>query len=287
MHYFVTGGGGRRCIRAGPPEPGRRRGGEEVRARAALPARQRHRQPHRGHGDSRRRHDDREHGVDRGSRDASRRWSLAAARRGGRACAVWRRRRRSRSSPTAGGRSCGSSRAVHVLLLGAAVVVVRTMRYGEMERSPCPSSRVRRRECSSSCRRNSSRSSACSTRSAAASTFRLPAGRDAGVRADRRAADEVGRRDREAGLLRPVDRLARARQPPGAGAALRSHRAARALRREHEHQLELPVPALPDPARLSRRARAEGPLPRVLSVRHRRDRQGHAAARVRRRAAGA
>ena len=70
-----------------------------------------------------------------------------------------------------------------------------------------------------------------------------------------------------------------------AGAALRSHRAARALRRAARARAQLPVPALPDPARLSRRARPEGPLPRVLSVRHRRDRQGHAAARVRRRGA--
>ena len=39
---------------------------------------------------------------------------------------------------------------------------------------------------------------------------------------------------------------------------------------------QLPVPPLPDAARLPRRARAARPLPRVLPVRHRRDRQGRA-----------
>jgi hypothetical protein len=43
---------------------------------------------------------------------------------------------------------------------------------------------------------------------------------------------------------------------------------------EHEHELNFPVPPLPDAARLSRRARAARAFPRVLPVRHRRDRQG-------------
>ena len=72
----------------------------------------------------------------------------------------------------------------------------------------------------------------------------------------------------------------------GAGAALRSHRAARALRRRARARAHLPVPPLPDPARVPRRARAARPLPRVLPVRHRRDRQGHAVGALRRRDAG-
>ena len=36
--------------------------------------------------------------------------------------------------------------------------------------------------------------------------FRLCAGRNAGVRAERRAADQIRRRNREAGLFRAIDR---------------------------------------------------------------------------------
>src|ERR1700748_1788438 len=71
--------------------------------------------------------------------------------------------------------------------------------------------------------------------------------RDAGVRALRRAAVEVRRRDREAGVLCPVARRpreARRRQAPRARDAVRSHRAARALRREVRKPAELPVPPL-------------------------------------------
>jgi histidyl-tRNA synthetase len=55
---------------------------------------------------------------------------------------------------------------------------------------------------------------------------------------------------------------------------------------EHEHDLSFPVPALPDAARVPRRTRAARALPRVLPVRHRRDRQGRAQRAFRRRAAG-
>jgi histidyl-tRNA synthetase len=48
---------------------------------------------------------------------------------------------------------------------------------------------------------------------------------------------------------------------------------------EHEHALQFPVPSLPDAARVSRRARAARALPRVLPVRHRRDRQGRLSVR--------
>jgi histidyl-tRNA synthetase len=68
-----------------------------------------------------------------------------------------------------------------------------------------------------------------------------------------------------------------------AGAALRSHRAAGALCGRARARSELPVPPLPDAARVSRRARAARSLPRVLSVRHRRDRQGCAVGALRRR----
>ena len=88
---------------------------------------------------------------------------------------------------------------------------------------------------------------------------RLPAGRDAGVRAADVLLTKSRRRDREAGVLRPVDRRAGARRR-GAGVpelALRFDLTVPLARyvAEHEHELDLPVPPLPDPARLPRRAR--------------------------------
>ena len=61
----------------------------------------------------------------------------------------------------------------------------------------------------------------------------------------------------------------------GIGAALRPHRAVRALRARERRQARVPVPPLPDPEGVARRAAAGGPVPRVHPGRHRRDRARH------------
>ena len=106
--------------------------------------------------------------------------------------------------------------------------------------------------------------------------LRLPARGNAGLRAVRDPADQVRRRDRTAGLLRPVHRRTGEgrRGPARTGAALRPDRAAGPLRGRARTRTDVPVPPLPDPARLPRRTPAARPFPRVLPVRHRRDRQG-------------
>ena len=67
------------------------------------------------------------------------------------------------------------------------------------------------------------------------------------------------------------------------GAALRPHRAVRALRAGERRQAGVPVPPLPDPEGLARRAAAGGPLPRVHPGRHRRGDARRAAVPLRRR----
>src|SRR6185503_12567217 len=100
--------------------------------------------------------------------------------------------------------------------------------------------------------------------------LRLPADRDAVGRAAR-GAHVQGRRGE--GDLRPhAPRRGRRRRGGDQGrAALRPHGAARALRRDARARARLSVPSLPDPARVARRdaAGAQGPVPRVLPVRHR------------------
>ena len=110
---------------------------------------------------------------------------------------------------------------------------------------------------------------------------RLRQHRDPRRRAARPALQ--GRRDRQ-GDLRPAP--AAGRRLGGrlrARPALRPHRAVRALRARARRQARVPVPALPDPAGLARRAAAGGPLPPVHPGRHRRRRPRRAAVPPRRR----
>ena len=67
------------------------------------------------------------------------------------------------------------------------------------------------------------------------------------------------------------------------GSALRPHRAVRALRAGERRQARVPVPPLPDPEGVARRAAAGGSLPGVHPGRHRRDRARHARLPPRRR----
>ena len=83
-----------------------------------------------------------------------------------------------------------------------------------------------------------------------------------------------GETERQVYFVQSTGALAAGAKAARTGAALRPDRAAGALRRRARARSGLPVPPLPDPARLPRRARPERPLPRVLPVRHRRDRQG-------------
>ena len=100
---------------------------------------------------------------------------------------------------------------------------------------------------------------------------RLRQHRDPRGRAARPAAAQG--RDRQGGL-RPAPAAGRPttarrlRSRP----ALRPDRAVRALRARERRQAGVPVPALPDPEGLARRAPAGGPLPRVHPGRHRRRR---------------
>ena len=73
------------------------------------------------------------------------------------------------------------------------------------------------------------------------------------------------RRSTSCAGCRPTDADGRLRPRP----ALRPHRAVRALRAGERRQARVPVPALPDPAGLARRAAAGGPLPPVHPGRHR------------------
>ena len=76
------------------------------------------------------------------------------------------------------------------------------------------------------------------------------------------------------------------RRPRGpAGAALRPHRPVRALRAGERRQAAVPVPPLPDPEGVARRAAAGGPLPRVHPGRHRHRRRRYPAGPLRGRAA--
>ena len=120
---------------------------------------------------------------------------------------------------------------------------------------------------------------------------RLPAPdvRAARVRLDR---DELGRgtrsaapegRDRQRGLRPAPAARRRRRRPQRPRAALRPHRSAGPLRRGQRRPARVPVPSLPDPEVLARRAAAGGPLPGVHPGRHRRRRQGRALVRGRRR----
>ena len=110
---------------------------------------------------------------------------------------------------------------------------------------------------------------------------RLRQHRDPRRRADRPALQ--GRRDRQ-GDLRAAPAAGRRRgRGLRAGSALRPHRAVRALRPRAQRQARVPVPALPDPAGLARRAAAGRPLPPVHPGRHRRGRPGRAAVPPRRR----
>ena len=65
------------------------------------------------------------------------------------------------------------------------------------------------------------------------------------------------------------------------GPALRPDRAVRAVRPRERRQAGLPVPALPDPEGVARRAAPGGPLPRVHPGRHRRRRRRPALAALR------
>ncbi len=91
-----------------------------------------------------------------------------------------------------------------------------------------------------------------------------------------------GEIDKEIYVLRRLQADDTARRL-GARAPLRPHRAVRALRPRAQRQARVPVPALPDPAGLARRATAGGPLPPVHPGRHRRGRPRRAAVPPRRR----
>ena len=98
---------------------------------------------------------------------------------------------------------------------------------------------------------------------------RLRQRRDPRGRAARPAAARGG--DLQGGLRRASgihDEAGRRRARP----ALRPDRAVRALRARERRQAGVPVPPLPDPEGVARRAAAGGPLPRVHPGRHRRDR---------------
>ncbi len=109
---------------------------------------------------------------------------------------------------------------------------------------------------------------------------RLRQHRDPRRRADR--PTRQGRRDRQGDLRPPAPRRRTGRQgrarPP-----LRPHRAVRALRPGARRSAGVPVPALPDPARLARRAPAGGALPPVHPGRRRHRRARRAALPPRRR----
>src|SRR3546814_12694384 len=99
----------------------------------------------------------------------------------------------------------------------------------------------------------------------------LPAGGDPGIRAVGRAADQVRRRDRAAGVFRAVHGGAEQvrgrrgrRRPARTGAALRPDGAAGALRGRARARTGVPLPPLPDAARLSPRAPPARSFPRVL-----------------------
>ena len=111
---------------------------------------------------------------------------------------------------------------------------------------------------------------------------RLRQHRDPRRRAARPAAPRAARSTRRSTSCagcRPTDAGERHR----AGPALRPHRAVRPLRARERRPAGVPVPALPDPAGLARRAAAGGPLPPVHPGRHRHRRHGRAAVPPRRR----
>ncbi len=105
--------------------------------------------------------------------------------------------------------------------------------------------------------------------------------RDARGRAARAAAAQG--RDRQGGVRaapppRRGGRRGHRRRPlPHPRPALRPHRPARALRARAPERPRLPLPALPDPEGVARRAPPGRPVPRVLPGRSRRDRPGHPA----------
>ena len=94
-----------------------------------------------------------------------------------------------------------------------------------------------------------------------------------------------GETSKEVYVLRRLQAERRRRRDRGLrhGAALRPHRAVRALRPGERRQARVPVPALPDPEGLAGRAAAGGPLPRVHPGRHRRGDARRAALPLRRR----
>ena len=102
--------------------------------------------------------------------------------------------------------------------------------------------------------------------------LRLRAARDAGVREHRDAARQVRRGGQQAHFQDPEARRARGQRRGGSRAALRPDGAARARRRAVPERAAEVLQALPDSARLARRPAGAGTVPRVLPVRHRRDR---------------
>ena len=101
---------------------------------------------------------------------------------------------------------------------------------------------------------------------------RVRAARDAGVREHRDAARQVRRRRQQAHFQDPEARRARGERRGGPGAALRPDGAARARRRAVPERAAEVLQALSDSAGLARRSAGARAVPRVLPVRHRRDR---------------
>ena len=92
-----------------------------------------------------------------------------------------------------------------------------------------------------------------------------------------------GEIDKEIYVLRRLHADDDATATPALGPALRPDRAVRPLRAGERRQARVPVPPLPDPAGLARRAAAGGPVPRVHPGRHRHRRPRRAAVPPRRR----
>ena len=92
-----------------------------------------------------------------------------------------------------------------------------------------------------------------------------------------------GETSKEVYLLRRLQEDPDAQRRRPARPALRPDRAVRPLRRGERRQAAVPVPPLPDPEGVARRAPAGGPLPRVPAGRHRRGQPGHPAVPLRHR----
>ena len=101
-------------------------------------------------------------------------------------------------------------------------------------------------------------------------SLRVRAARDAGRREHRDAARQVRRRRQQAHLQDPEARRARGHRPGRPRAALRPDGAAGARRGRVSGEAAEVLQALSDSAGVARRSPGARPLPRVLSVRHRR-----------------